>query len=57
MPKGFKGFLKGTHSKTEFKSKEKHPLWKGDAVIIGGLCVVRVIKNLIRLIHLKREKF
>jgi len=32
MPKGIKGFQKGTHSKNEFLKGNLHPLWKGDNV-------------------------
>jgi len=37
MPKGFKGFLKGCHPRTEFQEGENHPLWKGDKVGYTGL--------------------
>ena len=32
MPKGIKGFQKGQHWSTEFKTGNQHPLWKGDNV-------------------------
>ena len=37
MPKGFKGFQKGIHHKTEFKKGTKHPNWKGDEVGYSSL--------------------